>query len=234
MERKPARATAAASSGMAVGNVPLDQELSAGGGRSRGGGLWPCGRFVVLTAAIEAERAAVGPSESQSSDGKHSQGAPYGRPGVALGQRFSPQRQPQERDVAVGRGGDGLHGGLGLRRLGRTVFEPFVHLGLGGVWRQIGVVAANPDVGHQIGQLGQQNEPHRNSHDDGPSAALVHHQRRQPIAQAVGPGRDHEKESEHQGQQQGHCRPAAHTSPTVRPSMAGTVAARLKLKCEAR
>ena len=62
--------------------------------------------------------------------------------------------------------------------------------------------AAKPDVRHQIGQLGQQHERHRDAHDDRPAAALVDHQRRQPTAQAVRPGRDHEEEAEHQREEQ--------------------------------
>jgi hypothetical protein len=44
------------------------------------------------------------------------------------------------------------------------------------------VLAAKPNVRQQIGQLAQKHERHRDSHDDGPAAAFVDHQRGQPAA----------------------------------------------------
>ncbi len=212
---------------------PFDQDFSPGGGRSRGRRFCGGGGSVVFAALVEAQSAAIGPSQPERPDGKHTAGAPHGRPRIAIGQRFGPLRQPQKGDVAVRRMGHGSHRGFLLRFFLRAAREPFIHLRRGRVARQRGMSVVKPEVRHQIGQLRQQHERHRHSHDDGAAAAFVHHDGRQPIAQAVGPGRDHEEESERQRQQQGHRRPAPSVSPIANPNIAGAITARLKLRCDA-
>ena len=97
------------------------------------------------------------------------------------------------------------------------------------------VLMPKAGVGDEIRKLRQQHEHDADAGDNGTIAAgIAHEQRHQPAAEPIGPGRDREKETRRQGQQQDHPpRRGSRRIPRVSPTIQGTNTMMLKVTCEA-